>query len=82
MEELEENEILKKFNLKSREDINLVSPLVWAYVGDAVYELFVRNYLVNTTNLKPHQLHIKTIQYVKAGAQAQILENIMDKLTR
>ena len=65
-----------------KEDVKLVSPLIWAYVGDAVYELYIRNYLVNTTKLKPHQLHIKTIQYVKAGAQAKILENITEKLTQ
>lgn len=67
---------------KEKEDIKLVSPLIWAYVGDAVYELYIRNYLVNTTKLKTHQLHIKTIQYVKAGAQAKILENITENLTQ
>ncbi len=58
-----------------------MSPLVWAYVGDAVYELYVRNYLVNTTNLNPHKLHIQAINYVKAGAQAKILEELMEELT-
>lgn len=82
-----ENEIenilqLDKIELKTKEEINLISPLIWAYVGDAVYELFIRNYLVNTTKLKPHQLHIQTIKYVKAGAQAKILEQIIDNLTQ
>ena len=62
-------------------DINLLSPLTWAYVGDAVYELYVRTNLVNKTKLKPHKLHIESIKYVKAKAQADILKEIMDKLT-
>ena len=37
-------------------DIKMLSPLVWAYVGDAVYELFIRTYLVNNSNAKPHKL--------------------------
>ncbi len=66
---------------KEEVDINLLSPLTWAYVGDAVYELYVRTNLVNKTKLKPHKLHIESIKYVKAQAQADILKEIMDKLT-
>ncbi|MBR3152313.1 MAG: Mini-ribonuclease 3 [Clostridia bacterium] len=70
------------FNRKREEvDVNLLSPLTWAYVGDSVYELFIRNNLVNDTNLKPHKLHIKTIEFVKAKAQADILKGIMDELS-
>ena len=67
--------------MKSKEEVNLMSPLVWAYVGDSVYELYIREKLVNATNLKPHKLHIESIKYVKAKAQADILKSIMDKLT-
>lgn len=66
---------------KEEVDINLLSPLTWAYVGDAVYELYVRTNLVNKTKLKPHKLHIESIKYVKAGAQAEILKSITEKLT-
>lgn len=67
--------------MKEKEEINMMSPLTWAYVGDAVYELFIRNYLVNTTNLKPHKLHIESIKYVKAKSQANILEKLDNFLT-
>ncbi len=66
---------------RPEEEINLLSPLTWAYVGDCVYELYIRTNLVNTTNLKPHKLHIETIKYVKAKSQAEILFKIQDKLT-
>lgn len=66
---------------KTEEEINLLSPLTWAYVGDCVYELYIRTKLVNKTSLKPHKLHIETIKYVKAKAQAETLKKIEDKLT-
>mgnify|MGYP003310011995 CR=1 FL=1 len=67
--------------MKSENEVNLMSPLVWAYVGDSVYEVFIRTHLVETTKLKPHRLHIESIKYVKAKAQAQILERLEDILT-
>ena len=63
-------------------DIREVSPLVLAYIGDAVYELHIRNHLVNTTNLNPHNLHLKATKYVKAKAQADILQKIDEDLTQ
>ena len=62
-------------------DVNMMSPLTWAYIGDCVYELYVRQELINKTNLKPHKLHIDAIQYVRASKQAEILQEIMPKLT-
>lgn len=61
--------------------INTMSPLTWAYIGDAVYEVYIRNYLVKTTNLKPNKLHKEAIKFVKAGAQSEILENLQEFLT-
>ena len=62
-------------------EVNTMSPLTWAYIGDSVYELYIRQHLINTTKLKPHKLHIEAIKYVKAGAQAKILEKIKQSLT-
>lgn len=66
---------------RPEEEINLLSPLIWAYVGDCIYELYIRTKLVSKTNLKPHKLHIETIKYVKAKAQAELLGKIQDILT-
>ena len=66
---------------KSLEDVKLMRPLVWAYVGDCVYELFIRMNLVNATKLNPHKLHIESIKYVKAKAQAETLAKIYEDLT-
>lgn len=66
---------------RSIEEVNQLSPLTWAYVGDAVYELYIRTYLTNTTRLKPHELHVKSIKYVKAKSQAEILQQLEEILT-
>lgn len=66
---------------RDENDVNLLSPLTWAYIGDCVYELYIRTELINKTNLKPHKLHIESIKYVKAKAQAEILQNIYEELT-
>lgn len=66
---------------KDESEVNLLSPLTWAYVGDAIYELYIRTNLVNKTKLKPHKLHIESIKYVKAKAQAEILKRLMEDLT-
>lgn len=66
---------------KTSEEINLLSPLTWAYIGDCIYELYVRTNLVNTTKLKPHAMHLKAIEKVKAHSQEENLKKIYDMLT-
>ena len=66
---------------KDIKDAEMLSPLVWAYVGDSIYEVYIRTNLVNNSDAKPHKLHIESIKYVKAKAQAEILNRIMDHLT-
>jgi len=61
--------------------VNEMSPLTWAYVGDAVYELYIREELVKSTKLKPHKLHLESIKHVKASAQAKTLKEIEENLT-
>lgn len=66
---------------KEIQDVNQLSPLVWAYIGDAIYETFIRVSLVNKSNAKPHKLHTQAIQYVKAKAQADILKKLESHLS-
>jgi len=51
----------------------LLNPLVLAYVGDAVYEVFIRQYVISQTNHKPDHLHRMSTRYVSAKAQAKAL---------
>lgn len=66
---------------KNENEVNTMSPLIWAYVGDCIYELHIRMTLINNTRLKPHMLHVNSIKYVKAEAQAQTLKKIENDLT-
>ncbi|TYQ17015.1 UNVERIFIED_CONTAM: ribonuclease-3 family protein [Acetivibrio alkalicellulosi] len=71
---------LDKFDF-SENTINSLSPLVLAYVGDAVYEVYVRVYLVSNGNTPVHLLHKRSISFVKAKAQCEIIHRIMNFLT-
>lgn len=57
------------------------SPLVLAYMGDAVYELYVRQMLVNKANTQVDKLHKSAIQIVKAEAQCEAFRKIESILT-
>lgn len=64
----------------TKEDIMMLSPLQLAYVGDAVYELMVRTYLLNK-DMNVNHLHKAATKYVKAKAQSDIVHKIKDDLT-
>lgn len=63
-------------------DVRRVHPLVLAYIGDTIYDLFVRTYLIMAYNVPVYQLHIKTIDFVRAKGQADTLRNIEKFLTQ
>ncbi|MDQ2086434.1 ribonuclease III domain-containing protein [Herbivorax sp. ANBcel31] len=73
------NGFLDKFEFKESA-INSLSPLALAYIGDSVYEVFVRTFLVSKGNVPVHLLHKKSINYVKAKAQSDILHRIKESL--
>lgn len=76
-----ENNIFRDMNTKlTAEDIVMLSPLQLAYIGDAVYELLVRTYLLKK-GLSVKELHKATINFVKAKSQANIVHNLEEELT-
>lgn len=56
------------------------SPLALAFIGDAVYELFVRAHVLAEANASAHVLHRKAVTYVKAHAQAEAAKKLMECL--
>ena len=64
-----------------KRDPKLMSPLQLAYIGDVVYELYVRSFLVETTDLNVNQLHKNAVRFVKAESQAEVIKEIMSILT-
>lgn len=58
------------------------SPLVFAYIGDAVYEVLIRMKAVNGGNLQPNKLHKYSSRLVCAKTQAQIIRLLEEELTQ
>jgi ribonuclease-3 family protein len=62
------------------EEVQLISPLVLAYIGDAVYEIYVRIYIFHKYGGSAHQLHKIATRFVNAGAQAKITHALENEL--
>ena len=57
------------------------SPLVLAYIGDAVYEVYIRSLLVSRGSFPVHQLHKAATGYVKAEAQSKAVQVLVPELS-
>lgn len=53
-----------------------VNSLALAYIGDAIYEVYVRHHLLSKGNVRPNQLHKLATKYVSAKAQATVLHEL------
>ncbi len=60
-------------------EAKLLNGLALAYMGDAVFELAIREYLLGTGKTKPNQLHRTATRYVSAKAQAAIMEEMLSQ---
>lgn len=67
-------------NIDGKLDANSLSALALAFVGDSVFDLFIRTMLVGSGK-KVRDLHKEAVSYVKASAQAAILKALEPKLT-
>lgn len=68
-------------SLNKNGDPSLLSPLTLAFIGDTVFDLLVREQLVNEANRPVGKLHALSAGRVCAGAQAKSAEYIMDALS-
>lgn len=62
-------------------EINQMSALSLAHVGDAVYELMTRSCLAKDGTATARRLHSETVSRVNAPAQAKAAEKILPLLT-
>lgn len=58
-------------------DYTQLNGLALAYVGDAIYEVYIRDYLVAQGQTKPNQLHRMATYYVSAKAQAMLIQAML-----
>ncbi|GAB6189910.1 Mini-ribonuclease 3 [Marinitoga arctica] len=69
----------KLFESKIR-DLKEVPVDTFAYIGDAVINLYFINYIIDTGRKKAGKLHNESKNYVSAKAQAKIVDHIIDTL--
>lgn len=72
--------IREQFDLKEV-DLRTYSPLVLAYIGDAVFDLVIRTVVVGRGNTSANKLHRRTSHIVKAQTQAMMIEKLLPHLT-
>ncbi|MFT4415700.1 Mini-ribonuclease 3 [Fredinandcohnia humi] len=66
------------FLSENQVDSYQLNSLALAYMGDAVYEMYVRHYLLTKGNVRPNQLHNRAKQYVSAKAQSAIIHEMLE----
>ena len=72
--------IFQMFEPVPEQEANLMNVLQLAYIGDAVWELFVRNHLIRR-GLNVHHMHSECIRMVNARAQAAFIDLLSEDLT-
>lgn len=59
-------------------DYRQLNGLALAYVGDAIYEVYIRDYLIEKGLTRPNQLHKTATHYVSAKAQASLIQAMQE----
>lgn len=63
---------------KERRELVYANPTTLAYVGDAVYELAVRTYLIRQYSTGVDQIHRKAVRYVSSEGQAKAVKQMAE----
>ena len=58
-------------------DAKLMNGLSLAHIGDAYFEIMVRNYLLESGLTKVNELHKKAIKFTSGAAQARFIDNFI-----
>lgn len=66
---------------KSEQDVKFIPSLVLAYIGDAVYEVYIRQFIIYKYGGNVNKLHKLSTKFVKAGAQAKIVHALEEELS-
>jgi len=69
---------INMLELQTVKDYKQLNGLTLAYMGDAVYEVYIRHHLLSNGGVKPHKLHQMAKAFVSAKSQAFILQQMMN----
>lgn len=70
-----------QFNSNDVNELNGIPNLSLAYLGDAVYELLVRAYLVKEKRCSAKELHNEALKFVSAPNQAAAIKKLLSRLS-
>lgn len=59
--------------------VDNINVLALAYLGDSIYEVFIRNYLLEKEIVKVNELQKHAINYVSARKQSEYLMKMLDE---
>lgn len=60
-------------------EIKEINALTLAYLGDSIYEIYIRRYLINKGISKVKELQTEAIKYVSANGQAKYLKELLER---
>ncbi len=60
-------------------DVTALGSLALAYIGDAVYEVYIRHYLLSIGQVKPNRLHKEATKYVSAKSQSAVVHYLLNE---
>ena len=61
-------------------DVQENSPLALAYIGDCVYDLIIKTWIMSGGNRQVHKMHEDTSRYVQASAQSLMMRSMQEYL--
>ena len=64
-----------------RQELYRSNTTTLAYVGDAVYEVYIRKHILTDPNINTKKLHKEAIRYVSAAGQCLAMKTMFDSLT-
>ncbi|MEF9840426.1 MAG: ribonuclease III domain-containing protein [Lachnospiraceae bacterium] len=62
-------------------DIMTYSPLTLAYIGDSIFDLIIKNIVINQGNKQVQKFHKETSSLVNASSQSLMMRCIQEELT-
>jgi len=65
----------------SSEEIRMLNPLVLAYIGDSVFDLFIKSYIVSKSRANVNKINKMVVSFVKAKSQSIIINSLFEELT-
>ena len=60
-------------------DYKQLNGLTLAYMGDAVYEIYIRKYVISLGYSKVNELHKRVIKFTSGNAQAVLMHSLLEE---